>query len=120
MTKLMQEAATISTPAIQHLVPEPDNMSLHIKELVYEKRRARRRWKNSQNSLEKTYLNRLPHNLQTSDGQKIKYSIIISQSFLQTTIQYDQKKIRGLQSASELYRLSNRHFLAKFSANFCG
>jgi hypothetical protein len=26
----------------------------------------------------------------------------------------------GLQSASELYRLSDRNFLAKFNANFCG
>jgi hypothetical protein len=29
-------------------------------------------------------------------------------------------KFRDLQSASELYRLSDRHLLAKFSANFCG
>jgi hypothetical protein len=29
-------------------------------------------------------------------------------------------ELRGLQSASELYRLSDSHFLTKFSANFCG
>jgi hypothetical protein len=29
-------------------------------------------------------------------------------------------KLRGLQFASELYRLSDRHLSAKFSANFCG
>jgi hypothetical protein len=29
-------------------------------------------------------------------------------------------KLRGLESASELYRLSDRHLLTKFSANFCG
>jgi hypothetical protein len=29
-------------------------------------------------------------------------------------------KLRGLQSASELYRLIDRHRSAKFSANFCG
>jgi hypothetical protein len=28
--------------------------------------------------------------------------------------------LRGLQSASELYRLSDRHLSTKFSANFCG
>jgi hypothetical protein len=28
--------------------------------------------------------------------------------------------LRGLQSASELYRLSDYHLLAKFSATFCG
>jgi hypothetical protein len=28
------------------------------------------------------------------------------------------KKLRGLQSASELYRLNERHLLAKFSVNF--
>jgi hypothetical protein len=30
------------------------------------------------------------------------------------------KKLRGPQSASELYRLSDRHLSTKFSANFCG
>jgi hypothetical protein len=29
-------------------------------------------------------------------------------------------KLRGLQSESELYRLSDRHLLVKFPANFCG
>jgi hypothetical protein len=32
----------------------------------------------------------------------------------------NKNKLRGLQSASELYRLSDRHLSAKFSANFCG
>jgi hypothetical protein len=31
-----------------------------------------------------------------------------------------RNKLRGLQSASELYRLIDRHLLTKFSANFCG
>jgi hypothetical protein len=31
-----------------------------------------------------------------------------------------QNKLRGLQSTSELYRLSDHHLVAKFSANFCG
>jgi hypothetical protein len=31
-----------------------------------------------------------------------------------------QNKLRGLQSASELCRLSDRRLLAKFNANFCG
>jgi hypothetical protein len=31
-----------------------------------------------------------------------------------------KNKLRGLQSTSELYRLSDRHLLAKCSANFCG
>jgi transcriptional regulator of NAD metabolism len=30
-----------------------------------------------------------------------------------------KNKLRGLQSASELYRLSDRHLSTKFSANFC-
>jgi hypothetical protein len=38
MAKLIQEAATISTPAIKHQVPESHNILLHVKELVYEKR----------------------------------------------------------------------------------
>jgi hypothetical protein len=52
MAKLIQEAATISTPAIKHQVPGSHNMPLHIKELVYEKRTARCRWQNSQNPLD--------------------------------------------------------------------
>jgi CHAD domain-containing protein len=69
MTKLIQEAAMISTPAIQHQVPESHNIPLQIKELVYEKCRASRRWQNSRNPLDKTYLNRLTHNLQTAIRQ---------------------------------------------------
>jgi hypothetical protein len=98
MTKLIQEAAMISTPAIRHQVPELHNITPHIKELVYEKRRARHRWQNSRNPLDKTFLNRLTHNLQTqSNGQKMKHSIIISQNFLQATIQYgrQQKNLKG-------------------------
>jgi hypothetical protein len=30
------------------------------------------------------------------------------------------KNLRGPYSASELYRLSDRHLSTKFSANFCG
>jgi hypothetical protein len=46
MTKLIQKAATISTSGIIHRVPESHNIPLHMKELIYEKRRARRRWQN--------------------------------------------------------------------------
>jgi hypothetical protein len=66
MTKLIQEAATISAPAIKHQVPETHIIQLHIKELVYEKSRAGRRWQNSRNQLDKTHLNRLTHDLQTA------------------------------------------------------
>jgi hypothetical protein len=39
---------------------------------------------------------------------------------LYSTIQANkQNKLRGSWSASELYRLSDRHLSAKFSANFC-
>jgi hypothetical protein len=31
-----------------------------------------------------------------------------------------KKKHLGFQSSSELYRLSDRHLLAKFNAKFCG
>jgi hypothetical protein len=77
MTKLIQEAATISTPAINHQVPESHNIPLHSEELVYEKCRARCRWQNSRNTLNKTYLNRLTHNLQTAirSIQSIHYRI---------------------------------------------
>jgi hypothetical protein len=66
MTKLIQETATISTPEIKYQVSESHNIPLHFKELVYEERRARHRWQNSQNPLDKTYLNRLTHNSQTA------------------------------------------------------
>jgi hypothetical protein len=98
MAKLIQEAATISTPAIKHKVPESHNTPLHIKETVYEKRRARRTWQSSLNPLDKTHLNRLIHNLKRpTDGQKINHSIVISQNFIQTTIQYgrQQKNLKG-------------------------
>jgi hypothetical protein len=35
-------------------------------------------------------------------------------------LQQKQNKLRGPQSASELYGLSDRHLSMKFSANFCG
>jgi hypothetical protein len=31
-----------------------------------------------------------------------------------------KNKLRGLQSAGEIFRLSDSHLWAKFSANFCG
>jgi hypothetical protein len=98
MTKLIQAAATISIPAIEHHVPESHNIPLHVKELVFEKRRPRRRWQNSRYPLDKTYLNRLTHNLLTAiRRKKMKHSIIISQNFLQTAIQYGRqyKNIKG-------------------------
>jgi hypothetical protein len=40
--------------------------------VVYEKRRARRRWQNSRNPPDKTYPNRLSHSLQTASRQTKK------------------------------------------------
>jgi hypothetical protein len=34
-------------------------------------------------------------------------------------LKHKTKKLRGLLSASDLYRLSDRHLSAKFGANFC-
>jgi hypothetical protein len=35
-------------------------------------------------------------------------------------INKNQNKLRGLQPASKLYRLNDRHLPVKFNANFCG
>jgi hypothetical protein len=63
ITKLIQEAVTISTPIIRKQAPESHSIPLQLKDLVHEKRRARRRWQNTRNPQDKIYLNRLTHNL---------------------------------------------------------
>jgi len=52
-----------------HTGEETNNISLHIKELVYEKRSARCRWQNTRSPLDKTHLNRLTHNLRLAIRQ---------------------------------------------------
>jgi hypothetical protein len=47
-------------------IQETNNIALHIKELVYEKRSARRRRQNTRSPLDKTHLNRLTHNLRSA------------------------------------------------------
>jgi hypothetical protein len=89
MAKLIQEDATIFKPAIKHQVPELHNILLHIKELVCEKCRARCRSQNSSNPLNKTSKQINPQFTNSHQTEKkIKHSIIKSQNFLQTTIQY--------------------------------
>jgi hypothetical protein len=66
MTKLIEEAATIPTPAIKHQVPQSHSIPLHIREPAYETRRARRRWQHSRNPQDETYLNGLTYNLRTA------------------------------------------------------
>jgi hypothetical protein len=69
ITKLIQETVTICTPIIKKQASELHYIPLQIKELVHEKRRARRRWQNTRNSQDRTYLNRLTHNLQAAIRQ---------------------------------------------------
>jgi hypothetical protein len=64
MTKLIQEAAMITYSCNKISSPRITHIPLHVKELAYEKRRARCRWQNSRNLLDKIYLNRFTHNLQ--------------------------------------------------------
>jgi hypothetical protein len=45
---------------------------------------------------------------------------ILSNILLSRLSPHKTNKLRGLQSASEIYRLSDRHLSAKCSANFCG
>ena len=62
LTTLIQEDAWLSTPERKKSIQETNNITLHIRELVYEKRSARRRWQNSRSPLDKTHLNRLTRN----------------------------------------------------------
>jgi hypothetical protein len=69
ITKLIRTAAWISTPERKNSTQEAHNVPLHIRELVYEKRQARRRWQNSRNPLDKTELNKLTRNLRSAIKQ---------------------------------------------------
>jgi hypothetical protein len=60
LTRLIKEAAWKATPP-----PRSQNIPLHIRELVAEKSRTRRRWQRTRNPLDKIYLNRLTHQLRT-------------------------------------------------------
>lgn len=63
LTTSIQKAAWDSTPPQKHVLPDNKNIPLHIKELVQEKRRARRIWQLTRNVQDKTKLNRLTHRL---------------------------------------------------------
>lgn len=65
LTELLQNAAWKATP-IQDQKDNYTNIPLHIKELLLEKRRARRTWQRSRHPLDKTRLNRLTHRLHTA------------------------------------------------------
>jgi hypothetical protein len=66
ITQLIQTVVWTSTPNRENTLQDAHNLPLHIRELIYEKRRARRRWQNSRNSLHKTELNKLTHNLRSA------------------------------------------------------
>jgi hypothetical protein len=69
ITQLIQTAAWTSTPNRENTLQDAHNLPLHIRELIYEKRRARRRWQNSRNPLDRTELNKLTHNLRSAMTQ---------------------------------------------------
>jgi hypothetical protein len=62
-TTLIQEAAWYSTPAPPDKTNNTHNIPLHIRELVTEKRRARKRWQNSRNNDDRIIYNRLKRRL---------------------------------------------------------
>jgi hypothetical protein len=64
-TVLLQQAAWNSTPPPRQK-PSDNNLPLRIKEMVQEKRRARRIWQHTRNPNDKRYLNRLTHKLHTT------------------------------------------------------
>lgn len=66
LTELVQDAAWKATPERHKEVKENHNIPLHIRELVYEKRRVRRRWHLTRNPIDKNHLNRLTHNLSSA------------------------------------------------------
>jgi hypothetical protein len=69
ITQLIQTAAWTSMPNREKTLKDALKLPLHIRELIYEKRRARCRWQNSRNPLDKTELNKLTHNLQSAITQ---------------------------------------------------
>jgi hypothetical protein len=70
------------------------------------------------------WLDRFTCGLQSALSWRWQHSKLLlwELQILYSMLRLDQKtsKLRGLYSASELYRLSDRHLSAKFSANFCG
>ena len=66
LTKLIQDAAWEATPERHKAVKENHNIPLHIRELVNDKRKARRRWHLTRNPIDKTHLNRLTHKLSSA------------------------------------------------------
>jgi hypothetical protein len=54
--------------------------------------------------------------------QRIQITQLLVMQFCPNSCNFtpQKKKLLGLESASKLYRLSDRHLLTKFSANFCG
>jgi hypothetical protein len=69
ITQLIQTAEWTSTPKREKTLQDAHNLPLHIRELIYEKRKARRRWQNCRNPLDTTELNKLTHNLQSAITQ---------------------------------------------------
>lgn len=65
-TKIVQNAAWQATPKIPKNTLETHNIPLYIKELVHDKRRARKNWQTTRNPQDKTRLNRLTHKLRTA------------------------------------------------------
>lgn len=63
LTTLLQNVAWEATPPQTHTLPNNTNLPLHIKDIVQEKRRARRRWLQTRNIQDKTQLNRFTHRL---------------------------------------------------------
>lgn len=66
LTTLIQNASWQSTPEAQGVIQENRNIPLHIRELVIDRRRARKRWQATRNPIDKNYLNRLTHNLRAA------------------------------------------------------
>jgi hypothetical protein len=71
LTQNIQDASWKATPSIHKMKQEKQNTPLHIRQLISEKRRARRIWQRTRNPSDKTNLNRLNHNL-TRALQKAK------------------------------------------------
>ena len=69
LTTLIQEAAWLSTPERKKTTQKTNNIPLHVKELVREKRSERLRWQNTRSLLDKTHVNRLTHNLRSAIRQ---------------------------------------------------
>jgi hypothetical protein len=65
-TTLIQNAAWRATPEVNNKQQHHHNVPLHIRELVVEKRRARRRWQISRAIQGKGHLNRLIHRLRSA------------------------------------------------------